>query len=120
MADSNRIRTKTITVTVPNGAATAVGIPNLINGIVKGMAITAPVLTSANYAVSILGPVAGWTLFNKATLTPNAVSVIPADNSAGNMAGNGIPVDPNSTVTITTASNEGAQRVFTVTLFIER
>lgn len=106
------------TVTVANGGTTANGAVATVNGILRGIVIVAPNMTSSTYTVKILDD-DGNVIFSKASLNKSATSVIMVDASTIPLA---IPLSNSGTavINILAASTEGAARDLPVTLLIER
>lgn len=114
--------TSTITIVNGQGSANAADLPAVLNGRLRAIYVNAPVLTSTNtLTLAVVGPATSFTLFSKASIPQNAKTTILSDSSfAGGNSPLNIPLSGACGLQLTSSGTEGADRVITVILLIDR
>ena len=111
------VRRITTPLTIASSGTTITSSAFQINGILRGICVNAPALTSSNtYTVSIIDD-NGYTVFSKASLTANAKTSIFVDTNNNYLQ---FPVSGRAyTITVTSSGTEGSARVFSVDLLTQ-
>lgn len=111
-----RLKTSVIIANGQTSGNSAVGFET--NGILRGIAVSAPQMTEATYTIAIKdGNSFGHTLFTSGNLNKNAVSSVFLFDANNPLE---IPLTGLSTLSVTSAGAEGAARTFQVELLIVR
>jgi hypothetical protein len=103
-------------LTILSGTTNIVSSALPLNGLLRGISVSAPTMTGASYTVTIKDA-DGFTVYNKAALTPNALTsaFIDANNQPLQL-----PLSGSHTITLLSAGSEAVDRAFSVTLLIDR
>lgn len=103
-------------LTILSGTTNIVSASLALNGLLRGISISAPVMTGASFTVTIKDA-DGFTVYNKAAIAPNALTSAFVDASSQPLQ---LPLSGGHTITLLSASSEGADRVLSVALLIDR
>jgi hypothetical protein len=100
-----------------SGGTTITGPATQLNGLLRGIIVTAPVLTSSNTYTVTIKDVDGNTIYSKASLVANTTTgaFVDANNQPLQL-----PLSGAHTITITSSGTEGADRTFSVALLVGR
>ncbi|MFD4554415.1 hypothetical protein ACFWP5_08805 [Streptomyces sp. NPDC058469] len=112
-----RIQRVKASLTILNTTTTIVSAAIPLNGLLRGIIVAAPDLSSTNTYAATVKDVDGYTVYTKAALVKNTTTAafIDANNQPLQL-----PLSGDHTITLTSSGTEGADRVFSVTLLIDR
>ncbi|GAP53562.1 hypothetical protein AHiyo6_01270 [Arthrobacter sp. Hiyo6] len=103
-------------LTILNTTTNVVSSALPLNGLLRGISISAPALTGASYTVTIKDA-DGFTVYTKAALAPNALTSAFVDANNQPLQ---LPLSGSHTITLLSAGTEGADRAFALALLIAR
>ncbi|SDP33275.1 hypothetical protein SAMN04487914_10891 [Arthrobacter sp. ok909] len=103
-------------LTILSGTTNIVSASLALNGLLRGISISAPVMTGASFTVTIKDA-DGFTVYNKASIAPNALTSAYVDANNQPLQ---LPLSGGYTITLLSAGTEAADRAFGVALLIDR
>lgn len=105
-----------ISLTILSGTTNIVSSALPLNGLLRGISVSAPAMTGASYTAAVKDA-DGFTVYSKSGITPNALTsaYIDANNQPLQL-----PLSGGHTITLTSAGTEAADRAFSVALLIDR
>lgn len=116
MSKFNIGRYKT-SLTILATGTTITGAAVQFNGLLRGIITIAPALSSTNTYTVTIKDADGYVIYNKAALVANTTT--PAFIDAANQPLQ-LPLSGAHTITITSSGTEGADRIFSVVLLVDR
>lgn len=112
-----RIQRKPFTLVILNGQTAITSAAKLnLNGLLRGVIVNAPDLTSTHTYTIVIKDADGQTIFSQAGLTENVITSFFVD---GNNYPLMVPLNGGEKITITASGTEGADRTFVTTLLVD-